>query len=139
MRPGLKGRARYAGGMRDTDPQVELLSNFSGNQDDNALSRRVALGQIDAGTDIVSTMLNAGRDGVTNVCREREVRQIGNVIDWAAVDPGDFIGSAVADVGIGVFAAVRDLQTGRWTPDRVQKLGLADSQAVRLSMADDVP
>ncbi len=66
-------------------------------------------------------MLNPGRDGVTDGCRERNVRQIGNVIDWVAVDPGVFIASAIADVGIGVFAAVCDLQAGRWTPDRVTK------------------
>ncbi len=58
VRPGWKGHAGYAAGVRDTDPQVKLLSNFSGNQDDNALSRRV-----------------------TDVCPERDVRQIGNVID----------------------------------------------------------
>ncbi len=139
VRPGLKGRAGFAAGVRDTDPKVRLLTNFSGNQDDNPLSRRVAQAQIAAGADVIFTMLNAGRDGVTEACREKGVRQIGNVIDWVKVDPKVFVASAVADVGIGVFTAVRDLRDGRFKGGVVQKVGLADPAAVRLTMADDVP
>ncbi len=137
--PGLKGRAAYAAGVRDTDPAVRLLTNFSGHQDDNALSRRVATAQFDAGADVVFTMLNAGRDGVTDTCRERGRRQIGNVIDWVARDPKVFVGSAVADVGIGVFDAVRDLQAGRFPAGELRKVGLAQREAVRLTLAPDVP
>ena len=139
VRPGLKGRAAYAAGVRAANPQVRLLTNFSGNQDDNALSQRVAAAQVAAGADVIFTMLNAGRDGVTQVCRERGVRQIGNVIDWVSVDPKVFAASAVADVGIGVFEAVRDLQRGALPAGSVRKIGLADPQAVRLVMASDIP
>jgi basic membrane protein A len=139
VRPGLKGRAGFAAGVRDTDAKVRLLTNFSGNQDDNPLSRRVAQAQIAAGADVIFSMLNAGRDGVTEACREKGVRQIGNVIDWVKVDPKVFVASAIADVGIGVFSAVRDLLDGRFKAGVVQKIGLADPAAVRLAMADDVP
>jgi basic membrane protein A len=139
VRPGLKGRAGFAAGVRDTDPGVRLLTNFSGQQDDNALSRRVALAEIAAGADIIFTMLNDGRDGVTRACRESGIRQIGNVIDWVRVDPQVFVASAVADVSIGVFNAVRDLVDGRFTPGVVHRVGLTEPAAVRLAMADDVP
>ena len=138
VRAGLKGRAAYAAGIRDTRPGVRLLTNFSGQQDDNALSERVARAQAAAGADIIFTMLNAGRDGVTKVCRERGIRQIGNVIDWVAVDPQVFIASAVADVGAGVFDAVRDTAAGRFPAGQVRHIGLAHGQAVRLTMAADV-
>jgi len=138
VRPGLKGRAAYAAGVRATNPDVRLLSNFSGNQDDNALSRRVAAAQIAAGADVIFTMLNAGRDGVTQACRDAGVRQIGNVVDWVAVDPRVFVGSAIADVGIGVFETVRDAQQGAFPAAQVRKVGLANPRAVRLSMAPDV-
>lgn len=137
--PGLKGRAAYAAGVRDTDPRVRLLTNFSGNQDDNALSRKVALAQFAAGADVVFTMLNAGRQGVTDACRLQGRRQIGNVIDWVARDPSVFLGSAVADVSIGVYDAVRDLQAGRFPAGEVRKVGLAQREAVRLTTAPDVP
>ncbi len=138
VRPGLKGRAAYAAGVRDTDARVRLLTNFSGNQDDNALSRRVAEAQIAAGADVIFTMLNAGRDGVTQACRDRGRRQIGNVIDWVERDPQVFIGSAVASVGQGVFEAVRDLRAGRFPGGQVRKLGLAQGDAVKLTMAPNV-
>lgn len=139
VRPGLKGRAGYAAGVRDTDPKVKLLTNFSGQQDDNALSKRVALAQIAAGADVIFTMLNAGRTGVTEACRERGARQVGNVIDWTQADPQVFVASAMADVGIGVYRAVRDAHEGRFQPGVVHKVGLADVAAVRLAMAPDVP
>jgi basic membrane protein A and related proteins len=139
VRPGLKGRAGFAAGVRDTDPKVRLLTNFSGQQDDNALSRRVALAEIAAGADVIFTMLNAGRNGVTEACREKGARQIGNVIDWVKVDPKVFVASAIADVSMGVFNAVRDLRDGSFRPGVVHKVGVVDPAAVRLTVADDVP
>ena len=139
VRPGLKGRAAYAAGVQATNPQVKLLTNFSGNQDDNALSHRVALAQMQAGADVIFTMLNAGRNGVTQACREKGTRQIGNVIDWVPVDPAVFVASAIADVSIGVFDAVRDQQAGNFPAGQIRKVGLSNPQAVRLSMANDVP
>lgn len=139
VKPGLKGRAGFAAGVRDTDPKVKLLTNFSGNQDDNALSRRVALAEIGAGADIIFTMLNAGRDGVSDACRDKGARQIGKVVDWVKIDPNVFIASAIADVSIGVFNAARDLRDGNFKVGAIRKLGLSDPAAVRLSMAQDVP
>lgn len=138
VRPGLKGRAAYAAGVRATNPNVKLLTNFSGNQDDNALSKRVASAQIAAGADVIFTMLNAGRNGVTEACREKGTRQIGNVVDWVQIDSKVFVASAIADVGIGVFESVRDLQAGQFPAGKIRKVGLSNPQAVRLSMAPDV-
>ncbi|WP_120969910.1 BMP family protein [Comamonas sp. lk] len=137
--PGLKGRAAYAAGVRDTNPRVKLLTNFSGDQDDNALSYRVAQAQIAAGADVIFTMLNAGRDGATRACREKKVRQIGNVIDWTQVDPQVFVASAWADVGIGVFQAVKDMTVNAAPQSGIVKIGLQDPAAVRLTTAADVP
>lgn len=50
-----------------------------------------------AGADVIFTMLNSGRDGVTQACREAGARQIGNVIDWTTVDPQVFVASAWGD------------------------------------------
>lgn len=139
VRPGLKGRAAFADGLKTANPRARLLTNFSGNQDDNALSRRIALAQIEAGADIIFTMLNAGRQGVTDACGSRGVRQIGNIIDWTVIDPKVFMASAIADVSKAVFIAVQDQVSGNWKPGMVRKLGLVDSSAVRLAMAADVP
>ena len=138
VRPGLKGRAAYVAGARATDPRVKILTNFSGNQDDNDLSRRVAFAQIDAGADVIFTMLNAGRAGAIAACRDKGAKQIGNVVDWVATSPDVFIGSAIADVSIAVFDAVRDFDGGTFESGKVRQIGLAQAEAVRLSMAPGV-
>lgn len=138
VRPGLKGRAAFAAGVKATRPEVKLLTHFSGNQDDNALSKKVALAQISSGADCIFTMLNAGRFGAIEACREKGIRQIGNVVDWAEIDPQVFVASAIADVSIALFQAVRDLQSGQFQPGKIQRVGLQNAQAVRLTMAPDV-
>jgi len=132
--PGLKGRAAFADGVRHINPDVKLLTNFSGNQDDNPLSHKVATAMIGAGADIIFTMLNAGRTGVIDACREKQASQIGNVIDWTAVAPDVFIASAVADAGLGLFNAARDLANGTFKPGTIRRIGLEQPEAVRLAM-----
>lgn len=132
--PGLKGRAAWAAGVNHINPQIRLLTNFSGNQDDNSLSRKIALAMIDAKADVIFTMLNAGRTGAIDACRERQVAQIGNVGDWVARMPDVFVGSAVANSGIALLAAVEDAAAGTFQPGMVKKIGLERPDAVRLTM-----
>jgi basic membrane protein A len=137
--PGLKGRAAYANGVAHADSKVRLLTNFSGNQDDNALSKKVAFAMIDKGADVIFTMLNAGRTGAIEACREKGVKQIGNVGDWVATTPDVFIGSAIADSGLALGNAVSDLAASRFQPGTIKKIGLEQAAAVRLSVAASVP
>ncbi len=139
VRPGLKGRAGFADGVRTANPRAKLLTNFSGDQDDNELSRRIALAEIDAGADIIFTMLNAGRDGVTEACRARGAKQIGNVVDWVKIAPDVFVASAIADVSIAVFNAARDFSQENWRGNVILEIGLSDPSAVRLSLAPEIP
>lgn len=136
--PGLKGRAAYANGVKHAGGSIKLLTNFSGNQDDNALSKRVALAMIDAKADIIFTMLNAGRTGVIEACRERAVKQIGNVRDWTTAMPDVFVASAVADSGVALQKAVEDLKAGRLKLGAIDKIGLARPDAVRLAISPAV-
>jgi basic membrane protein A len=137
--PGLKARAAFADGVKTANPQARLLTNFSGTQDDNAVSKRIALAMIDAKVDHIYTMLNAGRTGAIEACRERGIKQLGNVRDWVAAMPDVFIGSAVADSGIAFFDAVRDYARGSYKPGVIQRIGLSDPEAVRLVLAASVP
>lgn len=136
--PGLKGRAAYANGVAYANPKVRLLTNFSGNQDDNALSKRVASAMIAQKADIIFTMLNAGRAGAVEACREGGAYQIGNVRDWTATMPDVFIASAVADSGIAVLRAVEDLVAGKVKTDAIEKIGLSRPDAIRLTMSPAV-
>ena len=133
--PGLKGRAAFAHGVALANPQARLLTNFCGNQDDNALAKRVASAMIDAKADIIFTMLNAGRTGAIEACRERGAKQIGNVRDWVVAMPDVFIASAIADSGIAVAKAVEDLVAGNLKVGAIERIGLARPDAVRLAIA----
>ena len=137
--PGLKGRAAFANGVTFANPTAKLLTNFSGNQDDNMLSKRVASAMIDAKADIIFTMLNAGRAGAIDACRERDAKQIGNVRDWVAAVPDVFIASAVADSGIALKKAVEDLVSGSLKFGAVERIGLNQPDAVRLTLSASVP
>lgn len=137
--PGLKGRAAYAAGVKHANPGVKLLTNFSGNQDDNALSNKVATAMIAAGADIIFTMLNAGRTGAVDACRDKGAKQIGNVRDWVASNPDVFVASAIADSGLAVFNAVRDLANGSFKPGVFRHIGLEQPEAIRLVVAPNVP
>jgi len=137
--PGLKGRAGFIDGVRHANPDIKVLTNFSGNQDDNALSYKVASAMMAEKADIVFTMLNAGRTGVTDACREKRTLQIGNVIDWTKIAPDVFVASAVANAGLGLFNAAADLTTGKFQLNVTKKIGLEQPDAVRLAVGPSVP
>lgn len=138
VRPGLKGRAAFAHGVRAADPSIRLLTTFCGNQHDPPLAARTVERQADAGADVLFAMIDGGRSGAIEACRRRGVAQIGNVLDWTAREPDVFIASAIADSGWGVRAAVRDFLAGRIAPGTRQTMGLADPQVVRLALAERV-
>jgi len=137
--PGLKGRAGYAAGVATANPDVKLLTTFCGQQDDSALARDVTLAQAAAGADIIFTMLNAGRTGAIDGCREAGISQIGNVKDWYPVAPDVFVASAIADVSVAMETAVVDLLSGTPVAGSHRRMGLADGAAVSLAMSPDTP
>lgn len=137
--PGLRSRAAYAAGVRKTNPQARLVTCFCGTQDDNAVSKRAALAEIDAGIDIMYTMLNTGRAGAIEACRERGILQIGNAGDWTRIHPDVFIASAIADTGRLVYDWIATVLNDPDAPGTLRELGVEDPLAVRLEMAQRVP
>jgi basic membrane protein A len=137
--PGLKGRGAFYHGLTHTNPDARFLTIFAGDQDDNDLSHRVASAEIDAGADIIFTMLNAGRTGAIEAMREKGVKQIGNVRDWYPDHPDVFVASAIANVSIPSLQAAKDLAAGTWEPGVVRRIGLEDPEAVSLALAPEVP
>ena len=137
--PGLKGRAAFAAGLAHTNPRARFVTNFSGSQDDVALAKRIALAEIDAGADIIFSMLNAGRIGAIEACRERKVHHIANVRDWYPDAPDVILASAVADTSFAVFDAIRDFGNGKLKVGQIHHIGLEQPTAVRLAVAPNVP
>lgn len=137
VRPGLKGRAAFAGGVRHIDPAMSVLTGFCGTQDDNEVTRIWAGAQFGSGADILFTMLNGARQGAIDACRAYKVRQIGNALDWCARDPEVFVASALARIDLGVETAIADMIDGR-TPGEVVHFGIGEGDFVSLSMDSGV-
>jgi len=137
--PGFYGRAAFADGLKYTNPEAKFLTTFTGNQEDAALAKKTALAEINAGADIIFTMLNNARAGVTEANRETGTFQFGNVRDYYADAPDVFLGSAISDAGLTVYSAIKDLVEGNWQPNKVVKIGLENADAIRLALAPSVP
>ncbi|MBB4121089.1 BMP family protein [Martelella radicis] len=138
VRPGLKGRAAFVHGVRDTDPAVKVLTSFCGSQDNNVVTRRWADAQIAAGADVTFTMLNGARQGAIDACRAAGTLQIGNALDWTALAPDVFIASALARIDLGVERAIADVASGR-LPESPVALGLGEGDYAALTLRPDVP
>lgn len=134
VRPGLKGRAAFADGVRQQDLHVRLLTTFCGDQHDANLAYRTVQAQADAGADVLFAMIDGGRDGAIRACRERGVQQIGNVFDWTAREPDLFIASAIADSGHCIELAVADFLAGRLRSGSKRVIGIEDDAHVHLAL-----
>ncbi len=135
VRPGLLGRAAFVAGVQAEAPGMPVLTAFCGHQHDPALAHRWAGAMFDAGTDILFTMLDGGRPGAIDACRERGTTLIGNVEDWTLREPEVCIASAIADSGWGIARAVDDWRAGRFPAGTHVRVGLADPSVVRLVLA----
>lgn len=138
VRPGLKGRAAFAHGLRAAAPDCRFVTRFCGAQHNPDLARQTTRDLQAMGADFIFAMIDGGRPGVSQVCRETPLRQIGNVLDWVARDPAVFAASAIADSGLGVALAIEDHARGRLRGGTDTVLGLDHPEAVRLVMAPDL-
>jgi basic membrane protein A and related proteins len=138
VRPGLKGRAAFADGVVAAGTGCRLLTTFIGHQHDPQLAYSSSLALHHAGADIIFAMIDGGRDGVSQACREWPMHQIGNVLDWVARDPDVFLASAVADSGQCVREAIEDHVHQRLRTGTIRTFGLERSDYVRLVCGADV-
>lgn len=139
-RPGLRARAAFYDGLHYANPNAAFYSVFTGNLDDKIVNQQAAEAELKKGVDVIYTMLNGGRAGVTEAIQasEGKASEIGNVIDWTKESPV-FIGSAVADSSVAIYQAARDYQSGTLAGGQEQEIGLEDSAVVRLAVSEKVP
>ncbi|OZI71708.1 BMP family ABC transporter substrate-binding protein [Bordetella genomosp. 12] len=137
VRPGLKGRAAYADGVRRISGR-EPLSGFCGNQHDPDLARVWGQALIAQRARVIFAMLDGGRPGLSAACRQAGVWQIGNVIDWVARDPQVFLASALADSGLCVQRAAADHAAARLATGCLTTFGLEHPHALRLVLGKEV-
>ncbi|MCG2601254.1 MAG: BMP family ABC transporter substrate-binding protein [Achromobacter sp.] len=137
VRPGLKGRAAYADGVRRVRGQ-DPLTGFCGNQHDPALAEAWTDALAADGARVVFAMMDGGRDGISRACRRHGLWQIGNVLDWVARDPAVYLASALADSGLCVERAAADHAAGALRVGAVTHFGLEAGASLRLALGADV-
>ena len=137
VRPGLKGRAAYADGVRRASGR-DPLTGFCGNQHDPERAHEWARALAARDARVVFAMMDGGRDGVSRACRETGIWQIGNVIDWVARDPRVYLASALADSGLCVERAAADHAAGRLAVGAVTRYGLEQAASLRLALGAGV-
>lgn len=138
VKPGLKGRAAFVGGVRHVAPDMPVLTGFCGTQDDSDVTHQWASAQADTGADVLFTMLNGARDGAIAACRDKGMRQIGNALDWTKMIPDIFCASALAQIDRAVIRAITDMVAGH-VPEHIVEMGLAEGDdSVGLSLHPDL-
>lgn len=137
VRPGLKGRAAFADGVRRVTGR-DPLTGFCGNQHDPDLGEAWTRALAAQRARVLFAMMDGGRDGVTRACREAGIWQIGNVLDWVARDPDVYLASALADSGLCVERATADHAAGALAVGRTTRFGLEAAAALRLVLGADV-
>jgi basic membrane protein A len=108
------------------------LTAFCGNQHDPELGAAWTRALSARDARVLFAMMDGGRDGVTRVCRETGVWQIGNVLDWVARDPQVYLASALADSGLCVERAAADHAAGALAVGRITRFGLEEAASLRL-------
>ena len=138
VRPGLKGRAAFADGVRAAGRECRFVTGFCGHQHAPDLAYALMRRHHEEGADVVFAMIDGGRPGVSRACREFGIAQVGNVLDWVARDPEVFIASAIADSGACIDAVISDWLGGRWQGATHRVYGAAHREFVRLHMRADI-
>lgn len=131
--PGLKGRAAFHAGYEAAGGQ-RFVTAFCGDQHDPELGYRYGRSLIEAGADVIFAMLDGGRPGLIQACREAGIKQIGNVLDWTAREGAVFAASAMADSGQLIDIAIGDHAAGNLRLNHKVCFGLERPDLVRLQL-----
>lgn len=133
--PGLRGRAAYADGLQSAGFHGELATQFCGHQHRSDWAQTCVAQMIEqTNLDIVFAMIDGGRPGVTQACREHGAVQIGNVLNWVERDPEVFVASAICDSGEALFRAIKAHERGVLPLGDYRAFGLEEPELVRLEM-----
>lgn len=141
--PGLRGRAAFAHGLLAGGFEGVFATQFCGHQHQPDWAHEcVAATARKTNIDVLFAMIDGGRPGVSQACREHAVWQIGNVLNWVERDPEVFMASAICDSGAAITQAVNDLAKGQLVLGGYKRFGLESPDLVRLEIApwvsDDV-
>ncbi len=119
---GLKG---FEQGAKFVNPDIQVLSTFTGSDFDVNLAKEVALAMIDQGADALSSIATAGTVGVLEACTDRGVYAVSESAGLAEAATGAVLTSVIKDASIGYEVIFQQYLDGQ-LPDHIVKMGAAE-------------
>lgn len=109
----LKG---FIAGAKMVNPQVKVLSAFTGSFEDVAKAKETALSFIQQGADVVMGNADQGGLGVIQAAKEKGVMAIGYDHDQSSVAPDTVVASSLQSYPIAIEFLVKTIQEGKFEP-----------------------
>ncbi|MEW6308697.1 MAG: BMP family protein [Bacillota bacterium] len=97
----------WEAGVKYIDPNIKILSAFTGSFYDAAKAKEQALAFINQGADIVIHNADQAGLGVIEACKERNIKTIGAIADQAHLAPEVIVNSVQADLTLAFEVIAR--------------------------------
>jgi basic membrane protein A len=112
-------------GVAYVDPDVKILTTFTGSFDDVAKAKETALAMIDQGADVIMASANQAGLGTIEACVEKGVLAIGCNEDQNPIAPDTVVTSGIKSVKDSVVFMVEKVLNNEFEPI-VYKLGVKE-------------
>ncbi len=83
----------YEAGAKYINPDIQVMTTYTGNHDDAAGAKEIAFSMIDQGADVLMANANAASLGVMEAGQERDIKLIGSIGDMSQVAPDHVVTS----------------------------------------------
>jgi basic membrane protein A len=104
--------AGYIAGARAIDPEIEVLSGYTGSFSDVAAGKELALAQYNQGADVNYAAAGACVFGAIEAAKENGFWAVGVDTDMDALAPGSVLSSMLKKVDLGTLITIRDAVNG---------------------------
>lgn len=109
-----KFEAGYIAGARAVNPDIEVLSGYTGNFTDVAAGKELSLTQYGQGADIIYAAAGSCGLGTIEAAKENGFYAIGVDTNQDAVAPGSVLTSMLKHVEVAVYQAVKSAYEGNF-------------------------
>ncbi len=104
----------YTEGAKAVNPQVEVLSSYTGDWNDVAKAKEAALAHIAKGVDIVWPILDHALLGVFDAVKEKNVFALGFTGDQLELAPKQILTSGLQRIGVAMTEVAKIVAAGKF-------------------------
>lgn len=119
---GLKG---FEQGAKYVNPDIQVLSTFTGSDFDVNLAKEVAIAMIEKGADVLSSIATAGTVGVLEACMEHGIYAVSESSGLAEAATDAVLTSVIKDASIGYEVIFKQYLADQ-LPKEIKTMGAAD-------------